>query len=67
MAKIEPDQLTDQPDKSEEFLVSRTALDEAHSALAGCLEVLGNIANIKHAMNQLKTATGQFGDKYNGH
>lgn len=56
-----------EPLYSEEFLISRQALDEAHSALAGCLEVLGDVANISHAMKQLKTAQGNRGDYYEGH
>lgn len=57
----------DRPLESEEFLISRTALNEAYSALAGCLNVLGDTANIRHAMEQLKTAQGSLGDFYNGH
>lgn len=57
----------DRPDRSEEFLISREALDEAHSALCGCREVLGNIANISHALDMLKTAQGNLGDTYAGH
>lgn len=57
----------ERPKQSDEFLISRTALDEAHSALAGCKEALGDIANISHAMEQLKTAQGNLGDTYNGH
>lgn len=53
--------------KSEEFLISREALDEAHSALAGCLFVLGDTANIALAMEKLKTALGSQGDVYAGH
>ena len=55
------------PLKSDEFLISRTALDEAYSALSGCLAVLGDTANIKHAMECLKTASGSYGDEYEGH
>jgi hypothetical protein len=43
------------------------ALDEAHSALAGCLYVLGDVANISHALRMLKTAQGSLGDTYDGH
>jgi hypothetical protein len=55
------------PPKSEEFLISRTSLDEAYSALAGCLAVLGDTANISAGMEQLKTALGNHGDRYDGH
>lgn len=55
------------PLQSEEFLISREALDEAHSALAGAIAVCGDIANLSHAMKLLKTAQGSLGDMYNGH
>jgi hypothetical protein len=54
--------------KSTEFVISREALDEAYSALTGCKAVLGDVANISHAMEQLKTAQGIEGaDMYEGH
>ncbi len=52
---------------SEEFLISREALDEAYSALAGCLAVLGDMANIALGMEKLRTAQGARGDMYDGH
>lgn len=57
----------ERPSESEEFLISREALNEAHSALAGCLNVLGDTANINLAMEKLKTAQGNLGDTYDGH
>lgn len=54
----------DRPDRSEEFLISREALDEAMSALLGARAALGDIANISHAIDQLKTAQGNLGDQY---
>jgi hypothetical protein len=57
----------ERPEQSEEFLISRTALDEAHSALCGAREALGDVANISYAIEQLKTAQGNLGDTYNGH
>jgi len=57
----------ERPDRSEEFLISREALDEAHSALAGSIAVCGDIANLSHAMKLLRTAQGTFGDTYDGH
>jgi hypothetical protein len=57
----------DRPDQSEEFLISREALDEAHSALAGAIGALGDVANLSHAMAMLRTARGNFGDLYQGH
>lgn len=53
--------------KSEMFTISRKALNEAYSALAGAKAVLGDVANISLAMDQLKTANGDFGESYNGH
>lgn len=55
------------PPPSEEFLISRQALDEAHSALAGAKGALGDVANISAGMEALKTAQGNLGDKYDGH
>lgn len=55
------------PPKSERFNVSREALDEAYSALAGCLAVLGDTANISAGMEKLKTAQGEYGERYEGH
>jgi hypothetical protein len=56
------------PPKSTEFVISRRALDEAYSALAGAKGALGDVANISHAMDQLKTAQGVEGaDMYEGH
>jgi hypothetical protein len=57
----------DRPNQSEEFLISREALDEAHSALANAIKTLNNIANLSHAMGMLRTARGNFGDLYQGH
>jgi hypothetical protein len=64
----------ERPEQSDEFLISREALNEAHSALCGAREalcgareVLGDVANISHAIEQLKTAQGNLGDTYNGH
>lgn len=53
--------------KSTHFSITREALNEAYSALAGCLHVLGDIANIKLGMEKLKTAVGLEGDSYKGH
>jgi hypothetical protein len=53
--------------KSSEFIISREALDEAYSALAGCLAVNGGVANISAGMEALKTALGNMGGNYNGH
>jgi hypothetical protein len=53
--------------ESSEFLISREALDEAYSALAGCLNILGDIANIRAGMEALKTAAGNVGGNYEGH
>jgi hypothetical protein len=61
------DEDDERPEHSDEFLISRKALDEAHSALAGCLYVLGDVANISHALRMLKTAQGSLGDTYDGH
>jgi hypothetical protein len=55
------------PPSSEWFIVSRVALSEAHSALAGAVAVLGDVANLSHAMTMLKTARGGMGDAYAGH
>jgi hypothetical protein len=55
------------PPKSNEFTITRTALDEAHSALAGAVAVLGDTANLVYAMEQLRTAQGVNGDAYEGH
>jgi hypothetical protein len=55
------------PPQSEQFLISRSALDEAYSALAGAVGALGDIANLSAGMEALKTALGQFGDSYEGH
>lgn len=63
--KFNPDD--EPPAQSEEFLISREALDEAHSALCGAREALGDIANISLAIEKLKTAQGNLGDMYNGH
>jgi hypothetical protein len=63
--KINPED--ERPEQSEEFLISRGALDEAHSALCGAREALGDIANISRAIELLKTAQGNLGDTYNGH
>lgn len=52
---------------SDVFTISREALDEAYSALAGAEACLGNVANINHAMNLLRTAEGNQGEKYPGH
>lgn len=52
---------------STEFTISRAALDEAYSALAGCKGALGDVANISAGMEALKTATGNFGGNYEGH
>lgn len=52
---------------SDEFLISREALDEAHSALAGSIAVCGDIANLSHAMKLLKTAQSTNGSYYEGH
>jgi hypothetical protein len=53
--------------KSNEFLISRAALDEAYSALAGCRGALGDVANISVGMDALKTAAGNMGGNYEGH
>lgn len=54
--------------RSDNFVVSREALDEAYSALAGCRHAFGDVANISVAMEKLKTAQGQLhGETYNGH
>jgi hypothetical protein len=56
----------DQP-QGDELIVSRQALDEAYSALSGCKAVLGDIANISHAMDRLRTAQFSNGEYYEGH
>jgi hypothetical protein len=53
--------------KSDEFLISREALDEAYSALAGAKGALGDVANISAGMEALKTAAGNRGGNYEGH
>lgn len=57
----------ERPDRSEEFLISREALDEADSALAGAIGALGDVANLSHARELLRTAQGNLGDKYDGY
>ena len=63
--KLDPDE--ERPTESLGFIISREVLDEALSALCSAREALGDVANISHAIEQLKTARGNFGDTYNGH
>ena len=53
--------------KSENFTISRQALNEAHSAIAGAIGALGHVANLDHALEQLRTAVGDQGETYPGH
>lgn len=59
-------ELEDRPDQSDEFIISRAALDEADAAISGAIGALGDVANLSHALAQLRTAQGNLGDHYNG-
>lgn len=52
---------------NDEFTITRQALDEAHSALAGCRAALKDAANISVAMEQLRTAERYEKELYGGH
>ena len=54
------------PEQSDEFLISREALDEADAAISGAIGALGDVANLSHALKLLRTAQGNLGDSYNG-